>query len=473
MEISQDILALQANRRAFLSGSAFGLGSIALSTLMATSKALGAEAPVSTHFGAKAKRVIFVYLIGGPSQVDLFDPKDELRRLDGQKIPESILATSKFPFISGTPNLMGSPYKFARHGQSAAHFSELLPQFASVADDLAIVRSMQTEEVGHAAAELFFHTGFARLGRPSFGCWTAYGLGTENQNLPSYVVLSGQPTYAGSNTWGAGFLPSRHQGVKFRSGQEPIFYLRNPEGIDADDQGSVVDAVNRLNRHQATQVGDPEIETRVSQYEMAFRMQSSVPDLMNLKTESPSTLDQYGAKAEEPSFAANCLIARRLSERGVRFVQVCSNNWDHHEDIYTALPRACQQVDRPLAALIRDLKQRGMLDETLVIISGEFGRSPVVQDTAPNGRKGRPGRDHHKDAFTTILCGGGAKPGVTYGATDDLGMKPVENPVHVHDLHATALHLLGIDHKRLTYRYQGRNFRLTDVHGRVVQEILA
>jgi len=449
------------------------IGSWALSSLLADD--LAAAPKQAPHFAPKAKSVIFLYMMGAPSQVDLFDHKADLQRLDGQPIPESVLGETTFAFVKGRPNLMGSPYRFSQHGQSGSWFSELLPSMAKVADDLTFIHTMQTDEFGHGAAEMFLQSGFGRLGRPSFGAWVSYGLGSENKNLPAYVVLAPGATFNGSMTWTSGFLPSLHQGVKFRAAGDPIFFLSNPPGVTAADQQDVIGAVSRLNGEQAKTQLDPEIDARIGQYEMAFRMQSSVPELTSLKDEPPHVLELYGAKPGQPGFANDCILARRMVERGVRFVQVCTSSWDHHEGIYRdeALPRACRTVDKASAALITDLKQRGLLDDTLVVWGAEFGRTPIVQAISPQGKRGDPGRDHHKDAFTIWLAGGGVKPGVHHGLTDDFGFRPVENPVHVHDFHATALHLLGLDHERLTYRYQGRNFRLTDVHGHVVKQILA
>ncbi len=413
-------------------------------------------------------------MIGAPSQLDLFDPKPQLAKYDGKPCPKELLAGRRFAFIGGKMTLAGSRYKFTRHGQSGAEISELLPHLSTVADDIAIVRSLHTDEINHAPAQMFLHTGFGRGGRPSFGSWVTYGLGSENQDLPAYVVLVSGPTGgAGTTLWSSGFLPSVYQGVQFRTSGDPVLFLSDPKGQTRQDRRRILDAVGELNRAQLEAAGDPEIATRISQYEMAYRMQASVPELMDISKESPATLDLYGAKPGRPSFANNCLLARRLVERGVRLVQLYDADWDHHADLATRLPNKCRDVDRGTSALVADLKQRGLLEDTLVIWGGEFGRTPLRQGISGDGATTRPGRDHHKDAFTIWMAGGGVKPGVTHGRTDDFGFGVVEHPVHVHDLNATVLHLLGLDHERLTYRYQGREFRLTDVHGRVVREILA
>jgi hypothetical protein len=462
-------------RRAFLRRSGLGFGSMALGALLAES--LGAAenplAPRVAHFAPRAKRVIYLHMVGAPSQLDLFDHKPGLAQYDGKPCPDEFIQGKRFAFLRGHPTIAASRFKFQRHGQSGAEISELLPHLAKVADEIAIVKSLQTDEFNHAPAQLFLHTGFGRLGRPSFGSWVTYGLGSENQDVPAYVVLqSGPQAGAGTSLWSSGFLPSVHQGVQFRSSGEPVLFLDNPKGHSARDRRQVLDAVRTLNEAQLADVGDPEIATRISQYEMAYRMQTSVPELMDISQESKATLELYGAQPGKASFANNCLLARRLVERGVRMVQLYDADWDHHADLATRLPRKCQDVDQGMAALVADLKQRGLLDETLVIWGGEFGRTPMAQVDSGSGVATKPGRDHHKDAFTMWLAGGGVKPGVTHGRTDDLGYSVVDKPVHVHDLNATVLHLLGLNHERLTFRYQGRDFRLTDVHGRVVKDLL-
>ena len=468
-------------RRAFLRRSGLGLGAMALGSLL-TESLFAAEAsrgsanplaPRPPHFAPRAKRVIYLHMVGAPSQLDLFDHKPELEKYDGKPCPDDFIQGKRFAFLRGHPNIAASRQQFQRHGRSGTEMSALLPHLAQVADEIAIVKSLHTDEFNHAPAQLFLHTGFGRLGRPSLGSWVTYGLGSENQDLPAYVVMvSGPLAGAGTSLWSAGFLPSVHQGVQFRSSGEPVLFLNNPAGHGASDRRRVLDTLQQLNQSQLADVGDPEITTRISQYEMAFRMQTSVPELMDISRESRQTLELYGAEPGKASFANNCLLARRLVERGVRMVQLYDADWDHHADIATRLPRKCKDVDQGMAALVRDLKQRGLLDDTLVIWGGEFGRTPMAQLDSGSGTATKPGRDHHKDAFTMWLAGGGVKRGVTFGRTDDLGYSIVENPVHVHDLNATVLHLLGLDHERLTFRYQGREFRLTDVHGKVVRDLL-
>jgi len=464
-------------RRTFLRRSGLGFGAIALHSLLAGSQpgAGGSSHAVRPpHFAPRAKRVIYLHMVGAPSQLDLFDHKPALEKYDGKPCPDEFIRGKRFAFLRGHPTITASRYPFQRYGKSGAEMSGLLPHLARVADDLAIVKSVHTDEFNHAPAQLFLHTGFGRLGRPSVGSWVTYGLGSENQDLPAYVVLlSGPLAGAGTSLWSPGFLPSVHQGVQFRSSGEPVLFLNNPAGHSAADRRRVLDTVQRLNQAQLAEVGDPEIATRISQYEMAFRMQTSVPELMDIARESPATLERYGAQPGQASFANNCLLARRLIERGVRMVQLYDADWDHHADLATRLPRKCRDVDQGMAALVQDLKERGLLDDTLVIWGGEFGRTPMAQTDSGAGVATKPGRDHHKDAFTMWLTGGGVKTGQTYGATDDLGYSIAEKPVHVHDLNATILHLLGLDHERLTYRYQGRDFRLTDVHGHVVKGLLA
>jgi hypothetical protein len=468
-------------RRAFLRHSGLGIGAMALSSLL-TGSLFAADAsgaarnPLASrppHFPPRAKRVIYLHMVGAPSQLDLFDYKPELEKYDGKPCPDDFIKGKRFAFLRGHPNIAATRQTFQRHGQSGAEMSQLLPQLAKVADEIAIVKSLHTDEFNHAPAQLFLHTGFGRLGRPSFGSWITYGLGSENQDLPAYVVmLSGPLAGAGTSLWSPGFLPSVHQGVQFRSSGEPVLFLNNPAGHSPGDRRRVLDTLQQLNQVQLADVGDPEIATRISQYEMAFRMQTSVPELMDISKESKQTLELYGAEPGKASFSNNCLLARRLIERGVRMVQLYDADWDHHADLATRLPRKCKDVDQGMAALVLDLKQRGLLDDTLVIWGGEFGRTPMAQVDSGSGTATKQGRDHHKDAFTMWLAGGGVKRGTTFGRTDDLGYNIVENPVHVHDLNATVLHLLGLDHERLTFRYQGRDFRLTDVHGKVVKDLL-
>jgi hypothetical protein len=467
-------------RRAFLLQSGIGLGAIAFGSLLNEGRA--AEkidppdplAPRKPHFAARAKRVIYLHMIGAPSQLDLYDYKPALVKFDSQPCPQELLEGKRFAFIGGKMTLAGSRFQFARHGKSGQELSELLPNLATVADELCVIRSLHTEQINHAPAQMFLHTGFGRGGRPSMGSWVVYGLGSVTQDLPAYVVLlSGPLGGAGTSLWSAGFLPSVYQGIQFRSSGDPVLFLSNPKGLSGTDRRRVLDAIGELNQQQLGEAGDPEIATRIRQYEMAFRMQTSVPDLMDISKESPTTLRQYGAQPGKASFANNCVLARRLVERGVRMVQLFDADWDHHGDIATRLPAKCKDIDQAMAALIRDLKERGLLDETLIIWGSEFGRTPLRQGISGDGATTKPGRDHHKDAYTMWLAGGGIRPGTSFGATDDLGFNVARDPVHVHDLNATVLHLLGLDHERLTYKYQGREFRLTDVHGQVMKGILA
>ena len=464
-------IATALSRREFFQRSALGLGGVALSSL------LGREAfasPARTHFPARAQRVIFLHMTGGPSHVDLFDPKPMLNKFDGQPAPAEFVKGIEFGFVTGKESLLGSPYRFTKHGQGGMDFSDQVPHLAGVADELTMIRGMVTDEFNHANAQLLLSTGFRRVGRPGMGAWLTYGLGSENENLPGFVVLApDKATNAGNSLWSSGFLPTVHQGVLFRGNGAAVPNLANPAGVTVAQRGDSIAAISKLNNIHLADVGDPEIATRVSQYELAFRMQTSVPELMDISKESPETLALYGADPGKASFANNCLLARRLVERGVRFVQVFMGGWDTHQGHYEAMPRLSKQMDRPCAALIKDLKQRGMLDDTLVVWAGEFGRTPMVQDVSPDGMKNAGGRDHHKDAFSVWVAGGGFKRGFTYGETDDIGCRVVRDAVHVHDLQATLLHQLGIDHLKLTYRYQGRDFRLTDVHGNVIKELIA
>lgn len=469
------------SRRGFLGRSGLSLGALALGSRLSDDRAAaetaGRSDPLAAHAGhrpPRAKHVIYLHMIGAPSQLDLFDHKPELNARDGQTCPEELTRGKRFAFIGGELKLAGSPFKFARHGQSGQEISELLPHLAGVADEIAVVRSLHTDEINHAPAQMFLHTGFGRGGRPSFGSWVVYGLGSESSDLPAYVVLQSGPLGgAGTSLWSSGFLPSVYQGIQFRASGDPVLFLSNPKGHSAADRRRVLDAVAALNQRQLAAAGDPEIATRISQYEMAFRMQTSVPDLIDIGQESAETLAMYGAEPGKASFANNCLLARRLVERGVRLVELYDADWDHHSGLGKQLPAKCKNVDQPMAALVRDLKRRGLLDETLVIWGAEFGRTPLRQGISGDGAKTSPGRDHHKDAYTMWLAGGGIKPGVSYGKTDDFGFNIAENALHVHDLNATVLHLLGLDHQRLTFKYQGREYRLTDVHGDVVRGLLA
>ena len=468
-------------RRHFFQQAGFGIGSLALGSLLnrsllaqATANPMAVRPP---HFAPKAKKIIFLFMAGAPSQLDLFDYKAKLNQYDGQPVPQDVIKGERFAFIKGTPKLLGSPHTFARHGQCGAELSNLLPHLATMVDDIAIVKSMQTTQFNHAPGQIFMSTGHQIPGRPSMGSWLTYGLGSECSNLPGFVVLlsgTNQPD-GGKSCWGNGFLPSSYQGVQFRSKGDPVLFLSNPEGVSVETRRRSLDLLRDLNSAHQTDVGDPEIATRIASYEMAYRMQSSVPDLADLSSEPQSIHEMYGTEPGKASFANNCLLARRLVERGVRFVQLYHRGWDTHgasnnEDIVNKLAWLCRETDRAAVALVKDLKQRGLLDETLVVWGGEFGRTPMNE--ARNGSKFL-GRDHHPRAFTMWLAGGGIKPGVSYGQTDDIGYNVAENPVGVHDLHATILHLMGIDHTRLTYKFQGRDFRLTDVSGEVVTKILA
>jgi hypothetical protein len=474
---------LRQTRRHFFQDCALGLGKIALGSLLAEQALASQQSPMGAnplaprrpHHPAKAKNVIFLFMAGGPSQLELFDYKPRLHDLDGQLIPESYLRDRRFAFMSSftNPRLLAPRRQWARHGRSGADVSDLLPHTAAMVDDIALVKSVVTEVFNHGPAKLFVNTGSAQFGRPSMGAWVTYGIGSEAQDLPGFVVLQSGPRgpRGGAPLWGSGFLPTVHQGVPFRSTGEPILNLTSPPGITADRQGQTLDVLRELNQSRLATTGDPEIATRIAAYEMAYRMQTSAPELIDLGRENRATLEMYGAQPGRVSFANNCLLARRLVERGVRFVQLYHTDWDHHggpgADLENALPAICREIDRPCAALVRDLKQRGLLDETLVVWGGEFGRTPMGE------RRETVGRNHHIDTYTMWLAGGGIKPGLTLGTTDELGFSPIEDRVHVHDLQATILHLLGLDHLRLTYRFQGRDFRLTDVAGEVVSKLLA
>jgi hypothetical protein len=459
-------------RRWFLRECGVGLGAIALAQLLGEGAAAAPSsdplAPRTPHHAPKAKRVIFLFMAGAPSHLELFDYKPELARLDGTLPPAKLLEGYRAAFINPNSKLLGPRFKFARHGKCGAELSELLPHLATVVDDVAIVRSMATDAFNHAPGQILMNTGSQQFGRPSFGSWVCYGLGSESRDLPGFVVFSSgaKGPSGGNSNWGSGFLPTVYQGVQFRGAGDPVLYLSNPRGVDEEVQRESLDSLRKLNQMRLDAVGDPEIATRISSYEMAFRMQTSAPEVMDLAREPKHILEMYGAEPGKPSFANNCLLARRLVERGVRFVQLFHEAWDQHGNLKADLKKNCQNTDRPCAALIKDLKSRGLLEDTLVIWGGEFGRTPMVQG-------GDDGRDHHPNAFTMWLAGGGVKPGVTLGKTDDLGFNAVEDRVHVHDLHATLLHLLGFDHTRLTHKFQGRPFRLTDVHGEVVQKLLA
>lgn len=474
-----DRLKRQESRREFLVRSAQGIGTMALASLLnGSGLASGASNPASdrwtgvvrpTHIAPRAKRIIYLYMAGGPSHLETFDYKPTLAAMHGRPMPASITKGEQLAQLQGQQlRCMGPGYAFGRHGLSGQEISEIFPYISQIADDICIVRSMQTDQINHDPAHTFMNTGSMIPGRPSIGSWMLYGLGSESENLPGFVVMTsqgggqGQPIAA--RQWHSGFLPGRFQGVKFQSTGDAVNYVELPDGVDVSRQRELVDAVRRLNEIKKAAVADPEIETRIAQYEMAFRMQTSVPELVDFSDEPEHIKELYGTEGADGSFASNCLLARRMAERGVRFIQLYHRGWDHHGEIKEGVGMAARLVDQASAALVLDLKQRGMLEDTLVIWGGEFGRTPMAQGT---------GRDHHIRGFSIWMAGGGVRGGVTYGKTDDFGFDVVENPVHVHDLHATILHLMGINHEKLTYRHRGRDFRLTDVHGHVVNDILA
>jgi uncharacterized protein (DUF1501 family) len=453
-------------RRWFLQQCGIGMGALALPSLLQAS--MDPLAPKQPQFPAKAKNVIFLFMAGAPSHLEMFDYKPQLAKFDGTLPPPELLKGYRAAFINPNSKLLGPKYKFARYGQSGAEISELLPHLSNIVDEVAIVKSMTTDAFNHAPGQLLMNTGSMLFGRPSMGAWVTYGLGSESQNLPAFVVFSsGKKGPSGGNScWGSGFLPTVYQGVQFRGSGDPVLYLSNPPGVDNKLQRDSLDTLQVMNTMRLKETGDPEIATRINSFEMAFRMQASAPELMDVAKESQATLDMYGAVPGKPSFANNCLLARRLVERGVRFVQLYHEAWDQHGNLTKDIKINCQDTDQAAAALVMDLKQRGLLEHTLVVWGGEFGRTPMVQG-------GNDGRDHHPNAFTMWMAGGGIKPGITLGESDELGFNVVKDKVHVHDLHATMMHLLGFDHTRLTYRFQGRDFRLTDVAGNVVKELLA
>lgn len=475
-------LRSQLTRRHFFGRGARGIGTAALATLLGT-RQTSVASPVTANatgvlqplpFAPKAKRVIYLFQSGAPSQLDLFDPKPKLIEMNGKPMPESLTKGQRIAQLMGQPlNCVGSKFKFHRHGQSGQEISELLPHIGSIADEIAIIRSMHTEAINHDPGVTLMQTGHQQAGRPAMGSWISYGLGSENDQLPAFVVLSsghGQDQPLLSRYWGSGFLPTSHQGVEFRSGGEPILFVNNPAGISPGIRRQLLDAGRTLNELKLESVGDPEIATRIASYEMAFRMQSSVPELMDISREPRAILDAYGAEPGKSSFANNCLLARRLAERGVRFIQLYHRGWDHHNNLPADIANTAKAVDQPTAALIRDLKRRGLLEDTLVIWGGEFGRTPMNQGDSSNGNYGR---DHHMKAFYLWMAGAGIRPGMTLGATDDFGYDVVSDPVHANDFQATILHLLGIRHTQFTYRFQGRDYRLTDIGGDVVTKILA
>ena len=468
------------NRRSFLNRFGAGLGGVALAELL-SSKAVAAPSPDrgllgATHFAPKAKRIIYLFMSGAPSQLDLFDHKPLLNQRNGEQLPDSVRGGQRLTGMSGNQSsipLVGSPFKFTPHGRSGTMFSELLPHTAGIADDLCVVRSMFTEAINHGPGVTFLQTGTQIAGRPSFGAWLSYGLGQENANLPSFVVLitkgkGGQPL--GAHLWGSGFLPTKHQGVLFRAAKDPVLYLGNPAGVSEDSRRLLLDRLRELHEHQFAGTPDAEIQSRIDNYEMAFRMQSSIPDATDVSSEPAHVLENYGPDVKTPgTFAANCLLARRLAERGVRFIQLYHQDWDHHGGLPGALPKICKETDQPAAALVRDLKARGLLDDTLVVWGGEFGRTNYCQGKI----SANFGRDHHPRCFSVWLAGGGVKAGTTYGETCEFGYNIAADGVSVHDLQTTLLHQLGIDHERLTYKFQGRRYRLTDVHGELVKGLIS
>ena len=464
-------------RRHFFGSTGFGIGSLALAATMNDTLFAADALPGGLHHAAKAKSIIFLFMAGAPSQLDLFDYKPKLNQFDGQPCPEELIKGERFAFIKGVPKLLGSPHVFGKHGQSGAELSNLLPHLGTIADDIAIVKSMHTTQFNHAPAQILMNTGHQTPGRPSMGSWLTYGIGSESKDLPGFVVLlSGQNAPdGGKSCWGSGFLPSTYQGVEFRRSGDPVLFLSNPDGVSNEMRRRSLDLLKTLNTAHEADAGDPEIESRIRSYEMAYKMQFSVPELSNIASEPAAVHKMYGTQPGQNSFANNCLLARRLVERGARMVQLYHRGWDTHgssnnEDIVNKLTSLCRDTDQPVAALIQDLKQRGLLDTTLVVWGGEFGRTPMNE--ARGGSKFL-GRDHHPRAFTMWLAGGGIKPGITIGRTDDVGYNVAEDPVSVYDLQATILHLMGLDHTRLTYRFQGRDFRLTDVHGELVRKLIA
>lgn len=483
---NRSLMMRELTRRLFFKNAGYGVGGAALSSMLmgdlhgAQSSSGGQQAlPQGLHHTPKAKSVIFIHMVGAPSHLDLFDYKPELQKRHGQLCPDEFFKGKDLAFIRQQPSLMGTPkeesFGFRACGQSGTRISNLLPHIQSVADDICMIRSLHTEQFNHAPAQLFSLTGFSRFGRPSIGSWVSYGLGSENRNLPSFVVLiNGQVLGAGNSAWGSGFLPTVHQGVEFRSNGDPVLFLSDPQGISRKKRRDIVDHVNYLNRLHFDEIQDPEIQTRISQYELAYRMQASVPELMDINQEPQEFHELYGTEPGKVSFANNCLLARRLVERGVRFVQLFNQGWDHHNNVFNSLKNKSRSVDKPIAALIRDLKSRGLLDDTLIVWNSEFGRTPMAQSTSGTGEISKnAGRDHHRNAFSVWMAGGGIKPGMVHGATDDLGYSIVRDPVSVYDFNATILNQLGIDHERLTFRYQGRQFRLTDVEGTPIHKIIA
>ncbi len=473
--------ALQTSRRQFFADCGVGVGKMALASLLANSaaphvRAASAEGgglePKAAHYPGKAKAVIQLFMAGAPSQLELFDHKPELAKLEGKPLPPSVIGSQRYAFIRSDAAVLGPQFAFGKHGNCGAELSEMLPHLGSIVDDIALVRSCKTDQFNHAPAQIFMNTGFSQPGRPSIGSWATYGLGCEAADLPAFVVMStGSGISGGAACWSSGFMPSLYTGTRFRNQGDPILNVTSPEGVDPTQQRDTIDLVRKLNQRRLHLEGDPEIATRIANYEMAYRLQSSAPELMDLKNEAPETLALYGCDPEKASFARACLLARRMVERGVRFITIYHEGWDAHSNVSGNVKNNCKLTDQASAALVKDLKQRGLLDSTLVVWGGEFGRTPMVESNPLLGRA--LGRDHHPQAFTMWLAGGGIKGGLSYGATDEMGFHVVENEVHVHDIQATLLHCLGLDHERLTYRYAGRDFRLTDVHGKVVKGLLA
>jgi len=454
-------------RRHFFRECGYGVGKLALAGLLTNSFAR----PAGTHFAPKAKRVIHLFQAGAPSQLELFDNKPKLKAFEGKPLPPSVIGDQRYAFIQRDAAVLGPRFPFARHGQCGAELSDKLPHLAKVVDEIAIIRSMHTDQFNHAPGQIFFNTGFPQPGRPCLGSWLSYGLGAETDNLPAFVVLStGGGISGGSALWSPGFMPGKHAGVRFRNSGDPILNVSRPAGVDAELQRDSLDLIGALNRRRLEVEPDPEIATRIASYEMAYRLQSSAPELMDLKSESPATLQLYGADPAKPSFARACLLARRMIERGVRCVNIYHSGWDAHSNVAGNITNNTRTTDQGSAALVQDLKQRGLLDDTLVIWGGEFGRTPMVESNPTLNRS--KGRDHHPQAFSLWLAGGGVKGGMTLGATDELGFHITDRPVHIHDLQATLLHLMGLDHERLTFHHAGRDYRLTDVHGKVVRAIL-
>lgn len=456
-------------RRHFFEDCGYGLGKIALAGLLTNTLQ---KAQAGTHFAPKAKRVIHLFQAGAPSQLELFDNKPNLKNLEGKPLPPSVIGDQRYAFIQRNAAVLGPQFPFARHGQCGAELSDKLPHLAKVVDDIAIIRSMYTDQFNHAPGQIFFNTGFAQPGRPCLGSWLSYGLGAETNNLPAFVVLStGGGISGGSALWSAGFMPGKHTGVRFRNSGNPILNVSSPSGVDKILQKDTLDLIRKLNKQQLKIENNPEITTRIESYEMAFRLQASAPELMDLKSEKKETLKLYGADPDKPSYARACLLARRMIERGVRCVNIYHSGWDAHSNVAGNITSNANTTDQASAALILDLKQRGLLDDTLLIWGGEFGRTPMVESNPTLNRS--KGRDHHPQAFSLWLAGGGIKGGITLGSTDELGFHIAERPVHIHDLQATILHLLGLDHERLIFNHGGRDYRLTDVHGELVKEIIA